>query len=214
MVPILFVGERTFFEDGARKRVTAAVKEIEGQTSAEVVVAVRNAAGSYRDVDYLVGFGASVAALLVLLFHPYAFATEGMPLDVIVAFGAGAALSANVRPVRRWLTSRKRRETSTRNAARAAFVAQGIGRTRDRNGILVLVALLERRVALVPDVGIDPAALGPDWAKRVAKLEASLEGGADIERFLPALLALTPPLAAAMPRQEDDVNELPDEVAE
>jgi putative membrane protein len=208
------VGERTFFEDGARKRVVAAVKEIEAQTSAEVVVAVRNAAGAYRDVDYLVGSGAAFAALLVLLFHPYPFATEGMPLEVIAAFAVGAALSANVRPVRRWLTSRKRRETSARDAARASFVGQGIGRTKDRNGILVLVALLERRVAVVADVGIDPAKLGAEWGKRVSELEASLEGDARIDRFLPALLALGPVLAAQMPRQADDVNELPDEVAD
>jgi putative membrane protein len=218
-------GERTFFQESARGRVTAAIKEIESQTSAEVVVAVRNISGSYRDVDYLFGFGASLAALGVLLFHPYEFAPEGMPLEIVAAFVLGALLCAHARPLRRALVPRARMDRSARDAARAGFVELGVGRTRDRNGIFVLVSLFERRVKVVADVGIGPAIGGnaaetpaaggraEDWRARVAGLEASIEGRANIDRFIEALRALAPPLAAAMPRQPDDVNELPDEVA-
>jgi putative membrane protein len=92
-------------------------------------------------------------------------------------------------------------------------VALGVGRTRDRNGVLVFVSLFERRVGVVADVGIDPRAMGAAWTDAVGALEASLAAGADTERFLAALAALGPPLAAAMPHRDDDVNELPDEVA-
>jgi uncharacterized membrane protein len=47
----------------------------------------------------------------------------------------------------------------------------------------------------------------------VDALEASLAGAPSIDRFVTALAALAPPLATAMPRRDDDVNELPDEVA-
>ena len=209
------LAERTFFRPEARAQVTAAIKEIEGQTSAEVVVAVRKASGSYRDVDFLFGFAASFAALLVLLFHPNPFAIEGMPLEVLAAFLAGALLCANAGPLRRALVRRARLEKSCRDAARAAFVELGVGRTRDRNGILVLVSLFERRAKVVADVGIDEAALGAEWRGRVDALEASLaKGSPTIERFVTALRALAPPLAASMPHRADDVNELPDEVAE
>jgi putative membrane protein len=206
--------ERTFFEPGARERVTAAIKEIEAQTSAEVVVAVRKASGSYRDVDYLVGFAASLAGLLVLLFHPYEFATEGMPLEVVAAFAVGSLLCANAPPLRRALTPRKRLEASCLLAARAAFVELGVGRTRERDGIFVLVSLFERRVTLVADIGIDPAKLGTDWGARVAALEASLAQGASVDRFVEALRALGPVLSATMPHRPEDTNELSDEVAE
>lgn len=207
-------GERTFFAEGARKRVTATIKEVEAGTSAEVVVAVRNASGSYRDIDYLFGFAASFGALLVLLFHPFEFATEGMPFEVVAAFAFGSVFCAKARPLRRALAPRTRRERSCRDAARAAFVELGVGRTRERNGILVLVSLFERRVSLVADVGIDPAKLGPEWGARVAALEGSLAAGASLDRFVDALRALGPVLGAAMPHRDDDVNELSDEVAE
>ena len=208
------LAERTFFEESARKRVTAAIKEIEGQTSAEVVVAVRNASGSYRDVDYLFGFATSLVALGILLFHPYPFAIEGMPLEVIAAFALGASFCAKAHPLRRALTSRKRRHALCLETARAKFVELGISRTQGRNGILVVVSLFERRATLVSDVGIDAAKLGVEWGARVNALKASLEQGASVDRFLEALAALGPLLSAAMPRRPDDVNELPDEVAE
>jgi putative membrane protein len=205
--------ERTFFEESARGRVTAAIKEVEAQTSAEVVVSVKNATGAYRDVDYLVGFAASVAVLLVLLFDPFEFATEGMPLEVVAAFAAGAFGSSRLPALRRALTSKKRREEAALQAARAAFVTLGVGRTQARNGILVLVSVFERRAAVVADVGIDGEKLGAEWRERVHALESSLDHGPDFERFVETLRALGPILGAAMPRQADDVNELPDEVA-
>jgi putative membrane protein len=208
------LAERTFFEDATRKRVTAAIKAIEAQTSAEVVVAVRNASASYRDVDYLFGFVTSLVALGVLLFHPYPFAIEGMPLEVIAAFTLGTLVCAKAHPLRRALTSRKRRHAACLEAARAKFVELGIARTRDRNGILIVVSLFERRATLVADVGIDAARLGVEWGERVNALKASLEHGASVDRFLEALDALRPLLSAAMPRRPDDVNELSDEVAE
>ena len=57
-----------------------------------------------------------------------------------------------------------------RTAARAAFVDQGISRTRGRTGILVFVSLFEREVEVVADVGVDPVLLGEDWTRAVAAL--------------------------------------------
>jgi putative membrane protein len=207
------IRERTFFHADTRAKVVAAVKEIEGQSSAEVVVAVRGASGSYRDVDYLFGFAAALAMLGVLLFDSHPFAIEGMPLGVVGAFVAGAALSANVLPLRRLLTTAARRESATRQAAKAAFVDLGISRTRGRSGILVFVSLFERQVAAVPDVGIDAAKLGPAWTSQLAVLEGALARDVSVGGFLDALRAIGPVLGAGLPRQADDVNELPDEVA-
>jgi putative membrane protein len=207
------MGEGAFFNPDARARVTECIKSIEAGTSAEVVVAVRSASESYRDVDYLVGFATSLVVLGVLLFHPHPFAVEGMPLGVVAAFAVGARASARTGSTKRAIVTRKRREKACLSAARAAFVELGVSRTQGRNGILVFAPMFERRVAVVADVGIDPARLGPEWAARVSALETSLENGADVERFLAALAALGSPLSAAMPHRDDDVNELPDEVA-
>jgi len=202
--------DRTFFLPESKARVTRTIKEIEAQTSAEIVVAARRSSGAYRDVGYLVGFALSLATLAFTLFHPAEFALESMPVDVLVAFVVGALAAGTSNTLRRLLVPSKTLALRCREAARSRFFDLGVGKTSGRNGILVYASALERRVEVVPDVGVDVASEG--WKAAAAKLETSLARGADIEAFVTALAALGPVLGGAMPRQADDVNELPDEV--
>lgn len=201
---------RAFFDDAAKDAVRRAIERVESQTSAELVVTVRRQAGtSYAGAE--LGFGAVVAfvTLLVVLFAEKEFATSWIPLDVAGAFAIGALTCRSVAPLRRALTRGSRRAEEARRAASAAFCDLGIGRTSGRNGILVLVASFERRAAVVADVGVDPELIRPV----MADLEASVaRERPDFGAFVAALERLGPALAEAMPRQEDDVNELPDEL--
>jgi putative membrane protein len=201
-----------FLADDAKRQVTEAIRHVESQTSAEVVVTVRTEAGSYRDADYLVGFLASFAALLVFLFHPAEFDTDTMPIDSLAAFVIGAVLSAVVVPLRRLFVSTKRIDRNVATLARSAFVDLGVSKTSGRNGILVLVALFERRAFLVPDIGVDVAKLGAAYETAVLAMNEAVRRN-DVAAFVSALRSLGPVLGAAMPHSDDDVNELPDEVA-
>ncbi len=204
--------EQAFFGEGAKARVTEAIKQIEAQTSAEVVVAVRRRSGTYRQADYLFGFVCSLVVLGVLLFAPQEFLVEAMPLDVLLAFAAGAFLSSRVAIVERALTSRKARRAQVALAARAAFVDLGVTRTSGRTGVLVYVSAFERAVEVVADLGFSAdarARLEP----RFQALDAAVRGGLELDPFLAALTALGPPLGELYPHRDDDVNELPDEVS-
>jgi putative membrane protein len=205
------MGSVTFTDEAAKAEVAAAIRAVESATSAEVVVAVRARSGHYRHTDYLVGFALSFVALLVFLFDSHEFEIDWMPLDTLVAFALGTLLSAGLSPLRRFLTSRKLMRESVLKAARAAFVELKIARTSGRNGILVFVSKFERRVEVVPDIGVDPVVLGPAFADAVAALDAALRSRASFTKFLEALRSLGPVLGKAMPRMADDVNELPDE---
>jgi putative membrane protein len=197
----------------AKDQVADAIRSIEAQTSAEIVVAVRPKAGHYRHTDYLLGSVAALVALFVLLFADQEFAVLFMPIDTVIAFGLGVAISASFQPVRRLFTSCSLMRENVRTAARAAFVDLGITKTRDRSGILVFVSAFEHEVEVVADVGVDTAALGGAWTDALRALSKSMKGRARLDLFLVALRSLGPALAGAMPRRADDVNELPDEVA-
>lgn len=201
---------RAFFDEAAKAAVSAAIKRVESQTSAEVVVAVRRQAGvSYLHAELAFGAIVALASLLTALFVDTELATAWIPADVVIGFAAGLLLCRYTWLIRRLFTSGARRTEETRRAAMAAFHDMGIGRTSGRSGILVLVALFEHRVAVIPDVGVDAAAIQPS----VAALHAALERPVpDFDAFIAALASLGPALAASMPRQADDVNELPDEV--
>jgi putative membrane protein len=207
------MSEASFHEERAKSDTRAAVQEIESRTSAEIVVALRRASGRYRDADYLAGFLLALVALVVMLFAEHDFPLLSFPAGMATVFVAGTLFCSTVGPIRRALTRPSRRRADVAAAARAAFVELGISRTRGRTGILVFVSMFEREVEIVTDIGVDPVLLGDDWKRATATLRASLAPRPAFDTFRAALLGLAPPLAQGMPRADDDVNELPDEVA-
>jgi putative membrane protein len=203
------MAERDFLQDDGKRRVRDVIRRIERGTSAEIVVSVHKRSGSGRHVDYLVGFVFAMAMLGVLLFHPEPFTVDTMPLDVLAAFVAGAVISAAAAPLQRRLSSRARLARDVAVGARAAFVELGVSRTRDRTGILVFVSLFERRVEVVADIGLDDP--GDAIASAFERLRASA-AEARVDVFLQALEGLAEPLAAKLPRRDDDANEIEDEM--
>ena len=200
------VSEAAFFAESARARVSEAVADAESRTAAEFVVVVRRASSKWREVDLAVGATVAFGVLLLLLFHPKEIAVEVMPLDVALAFLGGVVLSASLGTVKRALLPRRSVKDRVGTAARAAFVEQGVSRTRGRTGVLVYVSMLERAVELVVDVGVD----GKLLEGQARALSESIASGADLDAFLAAVRSLGPALSASLPHGEDDVNELPD----
>src|SRR3954464_9188987 len=103
-----------FYSEESKLAVGAAVRAAEAKTSAEFVVALRHASGSYRDADFLGGFILSILLLCVLLFLPQEFTTDYWPPALIIAFAAGAAITRVLTPLRRALTRGSRRRTQVR----------------------------------------------------------------------------------------------------
>ncbi|MBX3233994.1 MAG: hypothetical protein KIT84_34470 [Labilithrix sp.] len=201
---------RAFFDAAAKTAVRKAIERVESQTSAELVVTVRRQAGvTYREAD--LGFGALVAlaSLAFVLFADKEFALTWIPIDIAVSFAAGALLCRYTLVLRRLLTPSARRQEEVQRAAAAAFHELGVGRTSGRNGVLVLVGLFEHKVAVVPDVSVDPLLIAPS----VEAIQKAVDRPVpDFDAFVAGLESLGPVLAKGMPRQADDVNELPDEM--
>lgn len=206
------MSEGTFFETQAKQRTADAIKEIEGQTSAEVVVALRKSSGYYRHTDYLLGFVVAMVTLLGLLFLPQSFPLAHFPADLTIGFVLGTLLSATIPPLRRILTLDARMNSNVAQSARSTFVELGISRTSGRSGILVYLSIFERSVEIVPDIGIPVDTMGEAWSKTIEQIKGAMRPAPDFESFLQGLKELGPVLGKTLPRLEDDVNELPDEV--
>lgn len=205
------MSERDFFSEEAKRETVASVRAVEAQTSAEIVVAVRKRSGRYGVLAYHVGLGLAAVVTLYLLVVPAEYSVEMIAFEALLAFAIGSALAANFDTVLRLVSRPSTLETNVSTASRAAFYDLGISRTSGRSGILVYVSLFERRCTLVPDIGIVPGALEPGWASAKADLEKAVVHR-DLPSFYRALTALGPVLGRVLPRSEDDVNELPDEV--
>jgi putative membrane protein len=185
---------------------------VEARSSAEVVIVVRPASGSYLAADLIAGIAMALVWLWFQLFSPWEFRLEwilaGPPL-----LGAATALAVSRAPgVRRRLTPSARRRDAVRSAACAVFLDRGVDRTRGRTGLLVYVSLLERRAEVVADRGIESAVPATEWKARVAALVDGVARGEPGRALAARLVELGDLLAAALPRSAEDVDELSNEV--
>ena len=78
-----------------------------------------------------------------------------------------------------------------------------------RQQLLARRTVFERKAAVITDIGIDPDVLGEPWREAVSSLDAVLRESPATDPLLATLAALGEALASALPRREDDVDELP-----
>jgi putative membrane protein len=199
-----------FLDAAARTAFASAVEAIERVSAAEVVVAVRRRSASYLHANVVIGAAVAVAGLAAMLFSADVFGLTSILVDPFVVGGVAGAVVELLPAVKRYLSPRAMRQREVLRGARAAFVERGVHRTRDRSGILVYISWLEREVAVIVDAGIERALPAEVHTDAVHSLTAAIAGGGaavarQLERFAPAL-------AAAMPRRDDDINELPDAI--
>jgi len=205
------MSEGDFFSDDAKRAAATSVRNVEAQTSAEVVVAVRKRSGHYGVLAYHFGLGLAAVVVLYLVVAPTVYSVGAIAIDGLLALLLGTLLAANFDTVRRILSRSATLDRNTSGAARAAFFDLGISRTSGRNGLLVYVSLFERRCVVLTDIGIDVQQLEPGWQAAGAELGRAVKRR-DLQAFRQALESLGPVLGRAHPRSEDDVNELSDEV--
>lgn len=98
-------------------------------------------------------------------------------------------------------------------AARRAFDKLGMQHTRDRNGVLILVAPLSQTFAILGDAGIDTRAGEGFWDELTRQLSADFAAGRNGAGLEAVIRQVGEVLAAHFPRTEGDTNELPDSIA-
>src|SRR5213080_2414237 len=121
--------KRAKFDQTSSDALARAVRDIEKDTDAEIVIVVRGRSGSYRHADYLCGAIVALVGLIFVLFSPFEFHTYWVPFDVAVLFIGGAFVSSRTDTVRRVLTARKFRANAARTGAAAMFYEAGIANT-------------------------------------------------------------------------------------
>jgi uncharacterized membrane protein len=107
-------------------------------------------------------------------------------------------------------------EAAVQTAAARQFETLGMTQTAERNGVLLFVAPVSQRFAVVGDEGIH-ARCGPDfWKDVAAAVEADFRAGRFTDGIVKCVAHVGDALATHFPREEGttDTNELSDEVTE
>jgi len=203
---------KLFLTGESKAAFSEAVRTVEEASSAELVVAVRQRSGSYVHVNLTVGILVGLAALAFLLYSPWSHELIWFLVDPVVA-GAVAGLVCLRSPLlTRIFTRQMARRGRGETAARSVFVERRVHSTSGRTGILLYLSLLEREAVLVTDLAVEALAATGAWRAAVDEIESAMLRGASGLEVAAKVRGLAAVLGPALPRSENDVDELPNEV--
>ncbi|HEV7504159.1 MAG TPA: hypothetical protein VGS07_04545 [Thermoanaerobaculia bacterium] len=203
---------KLFLTGESKAAFSAAVRTVEEASSAELVVAVRQRSGSYLHVGLAVGILVGFAALAFLLFSPWSHELIWFLVDPVVA-GAIAGLIFSRSPLlSRAFTRQAVRRGRAETAARSVFVERRVHSTSGRTGILLYLSLLEREAVLVVDLAVEALAATDAWRAAVGEIEGAMRRGASGLEVAAKVSGLAAVLGPVLPRNENDVDELANEV--
>jgi putative membrane protein len=197
----LFTGEE-------QDRIQRAVFAAEQKTAGEIVPVLVDSSDWYAEIEMMgLAFGLVVGTFAAFLIHdPWASVHSQLLWPL-----AGAVLgfiACRVPPIKRRLISKDRVAEAVHLRSLAAFTGQGLHHTRAETGILIFVSLLEHRVVVLADRGINAKVQSGTWDEIVGIVTAGLKSGHGCDAFCNAIERCGEILAQHFPRAPDDKDEL------
>jgi putative membrane protein len=192
-----------------QRRINAAIKAAETQTSGEIVCVLAEAASDYMS------YATAWSALIALIAPWFLLAlTELSVREIFVAqilIFAVLFLVLSESSVRRLLIPRRAQRAAAHRAAMEQFMIRGMARKKNRAGVLIFVSLAERYARIVADEGI-AAKTGPSvWQEAINELLERAKEGAVAEGFVAAVEKCGRILAEHFPPAAER-DELPDRI--
>ncbi len=218
------------FPPAEREALREAVADLERRTTAEIVPYVVGRSDLYANAAWKGStFGALVAALIAALLHA-ALGIWGLDPLLWIALPPllGAALgrlAVEMPWVTRALVGAERLDEQVRRRAEAAFLAEDLAATASREGLLLFVSLFERRVLVLPDLGLRARVPAGAWDAVAALIAGRLKSHGPAAALTWGIAGVEAALrdhglvvdsaghrTSAMPRVSAQHNELPDEL--
>lgn len=198
------------FDTIAARRLGEAVREVEGRSSAELVVEVRARSGSYAHADARFAAALAFVSLIVLVFMPVTVPPIAVLVDAFAFFFLGLAIARRSDALRRLFTTPPERLLAVRTQAAALFHERGVANTSGETGVVLYVSRLERRIEVLADRGVLRKVDVNDWNAALAELHRERPLGP--EEVIAAIRRLGAILERDLPAASDDADELPNEV--
>ncbi len=207
-----------------KKRIGDAVLAAEANTGGEIVTAIIPESDDYafRELLFAIATGIITFIVLALMIAPFnkllgrLFWIESaalLPLSmgaVSLTIGTISYVLFQIPAMDRLIVGSHAMADAVRNRALRHFVESAAYDTVDRTGVLLFISILERRVELIADKGIN-AKVAPDtWDRIVSSLIRGIGEKQTAEAIVSAVKEIGIVLAEHVPPRPDDENELTD----
>lgn len=201
-----------FFSAAEKETIRRAVAEAETRSSGEIVAMVVPESDPYREAELLGAlFLSGLVAVVVAVAVRHVTIWTYIPL-VCLLFVPALFLFRRFPRLKLSFAGAPRQGEAVRERALAAFYEKGLYRTREETGILIFISLLERKVWILGDRGINEKIDPGYWQSLAGELAAGLKSGRGAEALCRVIAGCGTELARHFPRRPDDVNELPDQI--
>jgi len=202
----------TFFEETEKQRIEEAIREVEGRTIGEVAVMLADSSDLYLDAEILaaVFFGSMASLLLTAVF--FHASLWSYILFSILFFFPSRLLVRKMPVLKLSLVRVRKKEDAVRKRALRAFYEKRLHRTKQHTGVLFFLSLLEHKVWVLADKGINEK-IDQDVLNTFAQtISRGIREGRACEALCRAIRDAGNVLAVHFPIEPHDTNELPDRV--
>lgn len=198
----------TFFTEQEKERIRQAVVDAESKSAGEIVPMIVTSAARYTEIELLGLIAGLFAGMVIEWFWSDPWGSPYFQLWPV--FGALIGfLLGRIPDLKRLLAPSRRITEAVHTLGLASFTEQGLHYTKDHTGILILVSLLEHRVEVLADRGINQKVAQGTWDEIVHIITAGIKSGQACDAFCNAIGRCGDILATHFPRQADDKDELP-----
>jgi putative membrane protein len=192
-----------------QNRLWPAIKAIEQQANAEVTLVFRAHSGDYAAIPLLWGIGAAWWSFTLLMYAPLYFENWLVYYLPMLAFALGYAIG-HIPGVKRRCVRSALQAKQADIMARAVFQKGGLQHTRCKTALLIYCSLLERKVVLLADRGLECSVPQAEWQGLREVFAQVFYDAQPQQRLLEALAQTAAVLAAHVPAQGERLNELPE----
>lgn len=195
------------FDEAARKRIEAAIADVEARSAGELVVTTIPESDDYHDIRALYGAALAISSAALVHWIWPAWPVTWLLWIELVTMALGFWL-LGVGPLLRHIVPRARIAQSVQQRAKEAFLAHELFATRDRSGVLILISEREHHIAILGDSGIHARLAPGAWESEVARIARGFREGNAADGICAVIAELGEVLATHFPARADDKNEL------
>ena len=202
----------SFFSDDEKERISHAVKDAESRTSGEIATMIVDHSDRYHEAEVLGGgLVAGLAALSIAIAIQHVTIWTYIPMVCILNIPA-RLLFIRFPKLKVPFINKQRMIHAVRERAVRAFYEKQLYKTRDENGVLIFVSILERKVWILGDRGVDRKIHHDAWQSHATEISVGINEGRACAALCTVIDKCGQMLAEHFPRKEDDTNELPDDL--
>lgn len=203
-----------FLTESEQRKITRTVQSAEKLTSGEIVPMVVSASHNYPMASATGGaiLTLPLALLLTSLAGSYLWlGPQNMWLFLIffslLYFPLKRIVSKNLF-LKRFFLLASQVEEEVEEAAITSFFAEGLYKTRQENGILIFVSVLERKAWILGDKGINAKVDPTEWQDIIDEVTEGIKTGQHCAALCQAVSRVGNVLRHHFPIEDDDHDEL------